>query len=173
MMTTIAVIGYLSPVTSEAGKVSMILLMVIVVIVIPNQSSKLVSLIRYLHYASLFSSKSIYGRRRYKSIDKVPHIVILGSVSSIALFNFLEEYLHEDHGDFSRHCVLMQPCRPDATIELTLMQPQYASCVFYLEGNPLDSQDLKRCQIENAKAVIIFSDKLSFDAHREDTHTIL
>jgi len=48
MMTTIAVIGYLSPVTSEAGKVSMIVLMVIVVIVIPNQSSKLVSLIRYV-----------------------------------------------------------------------------------------------------------------------------
>jgi hypothetical protein len=65
----------------------------------------------------------MYARRRYKSIDKVPHIVILGSVSSIALFNFLEEYLHEDHGDFNRHCVLMQPCRPDPTIELTLMQP--------------------------------------------------
>jgi hypothetical protein len=36
MMTTIAVIGYISPVTSEAGKVSMIVLMVIVVVVIPN-----------------------------------------------------------------------------------------------------------------------------------------
>jgi hypothetical protein len=67
----------------------------------------------------------------------------------------------------------MQPSRPDPTIELTLMQTKYSSCVFYLEGNPLDQQDLKRCQIENAKAVIIFSDKLSFDAHKEDTHTIL
>lgn len=69
----------------------------------------------------IVSSKSIYARRRYKSIDKVPHIVILGSVSHIALFNFLEEYLHEDHGDFNRHCVLMQPCRPDPNIELALM----------------------------------------------------
>jgi hypothetical protein len=129
MMTTIAVIGYLSPVKSEAGKVSMIVVMAIVVVVIPNQSSKLVSLI---------SSKSIYARRKYKSIDKVPHIVILGSVSSISLFNFLKEYLHEDHGDFNRHCVLMQPRRPEPSIELALMQPQYASCVYYLEGNPLD-----------------------------------
>jgi hypothetical protein len=46
MMTTIAVIGYLSPVKSEAGKVSMIALMAIIIVVIPNQSSKLVSLIR-------------------------------------------------------------------------------------------------------------------------------
>lgn len=112
MMTTIAVIGYISPVKSEAGKVSMIVVMAIVVVVIPNQSSKLVGLI---------SSKSIYARRKYKSIDKVPHIVILGSVSSISLFNFLKEYLHEDHGDFSRHCVLMQPCRPEPSIELALM----------------------------------------------------
>jgi hypothetical protein len=36
MMTTIAVIGYISPVTSEAGKVSMIVIMAIVVVVIPN-----------------------------------------------------------------------------------------------------------------------------------------
>jgi hypothetical protein len=72
MMTTIAVIGYISPVKSEAGKVSMIVVMAIVVVVIPNQSSKLVGLI---------SSKSIYARRKYKSIDKVPHIVILGSVT--------------------------------------------------------------------------------------------
>lgn len=53
------------------------------------------------------------------------------------------------------------------------MQPPFSSCVFYLEGNPLDPQDLRRCQVEDAKAVIIFSDKLSFDAHKEDTHTIL
>lgn len=87
----------------------------------------------------------MYARRRYKSIDKVPHVVIVGRVSQIALFNFLEEYLHEDHGDFTRHCVLMQPQRPDPSIELALMQPKYASRVFYLEGNPLDPQDLRRC----------------------------
>lgn len=119
------------------------------------------------------SSKSIYARRVYKSIDKVPHVVILGSISQLALFNFLEEYLHEDHGEFQRHCVLIQPRRPDPSIELALMQPQYSSRVFYLEGNPLDVSDLRRCQVENAKAVIIFSDKLSFDAHKEDTRTIL
>lgn len=37
----------------------------------------------------------------------------------------------------------------------------------------MDPQDLRRCQVEKAKAVIIFSDKLSFDVHKEDTHTIL
>ena len=47
---------------------------------------------------------------------------------------------------------------------MELMQSKYVSSVFYLEGNPLDQRDLKRCLIEKAKAVIILSDKLSFDA---------
>ena len=71
-MTTISVVGYYSPVTSFSGKISIIVLMAIVVIVVPSQSSKLVQLI---------SSKSEYARRQYKSIDKIPHIVLIGSVS--------------------------------------------------------------------------------------------
>jgi len=72
IMTTISIVGYYSPVESFEGKISIIVLMSIVVIVIPNQSSKMVQLI---------SSKSVYARRKYKSIDKIPHIVLIGSVS--------------------------------------------------------------------------------------------
>lgn len=42
IMTTISIVGYYSPVTSFEGKISIIVLMAIVVIVIPNQSSKIV-----------------------------------------------------------------------------------------------------------------------------------
>lgn len=99
-MTTISIIGYFSSVFTFVGRISVILLMIIVVVVIPNSSSKMVSLI---------SSKSAYARRRYKSIDSVPHIVIIGTVSQTALRNFLEEYFHLDHGSFSRHCIIMMP----------------------------------------------------------------
>ena len=42
IMTTISIVGYNSPVTSPAGKVSIIVLMMVVVVVIPGQSSKMV-----------------------------------------------------------------------------------------------------------------------------------
>jgi hypothetical protein len=58
----------------------------------------------------------------------------------------------------------MMPSRPDVNTEMELMQPRYISSVFYIEGNPIDPRDLKRCLIEKANAVIILSDKLSFDA---------
>ena len=155
VMTTISIIGYYSPAKSQPGKISLIFLMAIVVIVVPNQSSKMVSLI---------SSKSVYARRKYKSIDKVPHIVLLGSISQTALFNFLGEYFHQDHGIYNRHCVILTTKRPDAVVEMDLMSSPYFSSVYYIEGNPLDPRDLKRCLVEKAKAVIILSDKLSFDA---------
>lgn len=70
--TSISIIGYMSPVKSEEGRISLIFLMGIVILLVPNQASKMVSLI---------SSKSVYARRKYKAIDKVPHIVLLGTIS--------------------------------------------------------------------------------------------
>jgi hypothetical protein len=154
-MTTISTIGYYSNVKSLVGKISIIILLGIVITQVPTHSSKLVSLI---------SSKSVYARRRYKSIDKVPHIVLIGSVSYIALKNFLEEYFHSDHGSFIRHCVVMQEQRPDPNAEYEFMRSDYSQNVILIEGDPLNPKDLKRCLVEKSKAVIILSDKLSIDA---------
>jgi len=87
--------------------------------------------------------------------------------------NFLDEYFHADHGEYPRHCVLMMPSRPDPATQLILVKPNYSTILFYIEGNSLDPIDLGRCLVEKANAVIILSDKFSFDAEHEDTHTIL
>lgn len=58
----------------------------------------------------------------------------------------------------------MMPQRPDPTFEMELMQSKYATSVLYIEGNPLDQRDLKRCLVEKSKAVVILSDKLSYNA---------
>jgi len=54
-----------------------------------------------------------------------------------------------------------------------MMKPRYMTTLFYIEGSTLDQKALKRCKIEKSQAVIILSDKFSFDAEHEDTHTIL
>lgn len=105
----------------------------------------------------------------YKKIDKVPFIVLIGTISPTSLQNFLDEYFHQDHkedDDFTRHLVLMQPFGPDKIPELHLIlnKSKYMNNLHYLEGSSLDESDLKRCIIEKAEAVIILSDKLSFDA---------
>jgi hypothetical protein len=67
---------------------------------------------------SLIGSKSVYARRKYKSIDKIPHIVLMGTISETALLNFLEEYFHNDHGLYNRHCVILTTSRPDPNTEM-------------------------------------------------------
>ena len=67
----------------------------------------------------------------------------------------------------------MMPQRPDPVTELMLLKPQFVSTLCYIEGSSLDSKDLKRCLLNKAQAVIILSDKFSFDAEHQDTHTIL
>ena len=42
-----------------------------------------------------------------------------------------------------------------------------------LEGASSNDEDLVRCLVEKAAAVIILSDKFSFNAQHEDTKTIL
>jgi hypothetical protein len=42
-----------------------------------------------------------------------------------------------------------------------------------LEGLTSNDEDLRRCLVEKAEAVIILSDKFSFNAEHEDTRTIL
>ena len=67
----------------------------------------------------------------------------------------------------------MMASRPDPQTEIVLMKPQFVTTLFYIEGNSLDHTDLGRCLIEKSDAVIILSDKFTFDAEHEDTHTIL
>ena len=67
----------------------------------------------------------------------------------------------------------MRPNRPDPNTEMILMKPKYTSSLQYIEGSSLDPNDMRRCLVHKAKAVIILSDKFSFDAEHEDTHTIL
>lgn len=133
-------------------------------VVIPTKTSQLIVLL---------SSKSMYARRSYKIVQDVPHIVITGSVSTISAADFFQEFFHEDHGDQSRHACILLPHRPDPHMENLIRIPSIASNVFYIQGDPLQEKDLKRCQIEKAKAVIILCNKQSGDATEEDAKTIL
>lgn len=90
VMTSVSVVGYGSSVVTTPGRIFLIILLALVATAIPEQSSKIYSLL---------SSKSKYERRKYKATENISHIVLIGHVTDSALFNFLIEYFHEDHGD--------------------------------------------------------------------------
>ena len=89
VMTTISTIGYDNPFESVMSRILIIILVTFSFLYVPYQSGEL---IRHM------SSKSYYARRSYKASDAIPHIVIMGTISTIAAENFFKELFHQDHG---------------------------------------------------------------------------
>jgi hypothetical protein len=58
----------------------------------------------------------------------------------------------------------MQPYGPEKFPDIHAILNNNSNRMTYLEGSTLENQDLERCLIEKADAVIILSDKFSFDA---------
>ena len=101
------------------------------------------------------SSKSFYARRNYKGVKSIPHIIVTGLVSATAAEDFFNELFHEDHGQQAKHAILLISHPPDPQLETLLKNPN----LIYIEGDSLNEKDLKRCQIEKAKTVVILCNK--------------
>ena len=126
VMTTIAIIGYYSTISSVLGRIIIIVLIVLSVIEIPALSSNLMIQL---------SSKSVYARTAYKMLEGVQFILISGNISNGSIIVLLQEYFHPDHGEDERHALILMPQRPDTNMKSLLQE--YPNNLFYLEGDPL------------------------------------
>jgi hypothetical protein len=162
MLTSMSVIGYGSTYKSYMTQVILIFLLLGAMIALQDQTSQIMTNL---------SAKSVYMTKRYSKINKVPHIVLLGKMNHTSMMDFLHEYMHTDHGEDARHCVIMMNHRPSPTTIRELNQgPPWK---FYLQGDPHTKKELTRCRLDEAEAVIILSDKLAYDGALADTETIL
>ena len=70
--------------------------------------------------------------------------------------------------------VIMRNGPPTEEIDSILKNnSQYESRVVYLQGNPLNHEDLMRCQAENAKCAVIMSNQFCNNYQTEDYKNIL
>lgn len=164
VLTTVSTVGYENNLGSAYSKILLIVLIVTGLFILPSKCAQLMELI---------SSESMYVRRGYKVVQNTSHIIITGSISDIAANDFLNEFFHEDHGDQDRHCLILQPQRPEGNIENLINSAQHHRQVFYLQGDSLNEKDLKRCQAEKSKAIVLLCNKQSADPNYEDSKTIL
>lgn len=165
VMTIISTVGYENP---FYGNIVLRMFIVVIIIIsiatVPAKSSELISIL---------SNKSVYSRISYKRVDSTEFIVLCGSLGTSSVINFLLEFFHEDHGNAQKHCIILNPNRPDNDMENLLRDPKYEKIIVYIQGNPLDEIDLRRAQADKAKAVIIMCNKHSINPEEEDSRTIL
>jgi len=164
-VVTLTTVGYgdITPRTIP-GEFAVTVIIFMVIVLIPKQSSDLLMLI---------DLQSPYVRAMYKSNPEIPHLIICGNASVLALKTFCSELLHPDHGSQDKNAVILNEMVPDNEMEALLHDPQYEVYLTYLQGNPMIDRDLERSCANKAKLCVIFTDKSTRDPIAADHKNIL
>ncbi|MDR3549660.1 MAG: ion channel [Candidatus Pacebacteria bacterium] len=164
-VVTLSTVGYgdIVPQTTP-GQFAVIVLIMMVIVLIPKQSSDLLMLI---------DLQSPYARAMYKANPEIPHLIVCGNASVLALKTFCSELLHPDHGSQDKNAVILNERVPNADMEAFLHDPQYEVYLTYLQGNPMIDRDLDRASANKSKLCVIFTDKSTRDPVAADHKNIL
>ena len=150
---TFSTVGYgdIYPIT-EGGRVLIIVLIILAAYFIPLKTGEILSILK---------DSNVYSREAYKYNNGIPHIIIRGNINVESLISFCEELFHEDHGKSEKNVVILNKEEPNQEMRLFIHAGKYEMNLKYLQGNPMDENNLERADITKAKAVFILTDKYS------------
>jgi len=165
IIVSITTVGYgeIMPLTIF-GKMSIVALVVVILVLIPNQTNDLIN---------LSNSQTIYEMNSYTASNDIFHIVLCGNINIESLKSFCNEYFHLDHGTQHRHAVILCNEEPNKEMEIFIHSKEYNNSLFYLQGNPMLEEDLLRADILNSKAAVIFTNQNCNDPFSADHMSLL
>ena len=146
------------------GKIIFIILDFMILALVPHQINDLIVLIL---------SQSVYARNSYRAKEDIPHVLLVGNISTESLKSFCQEFFHPDHGSQYRHAVILNQRNPPRDMEAFLQKQEIKNNVFYLQGDHFNEKDLLRAEAHKAKACIIFNDKNSKYPFSGDQQSII
>ncbi len=149
---------------SVLGKVMIVFLVIVILVVVPDQTSELIN---------LSNAQTVYERKKYLSTPDISFVVLLGDIEIEALKNFCKEYFDKNQGNPFKHIVILMNKMPSESTELFINQGENSKLMTYLQGDPMNDNDLLRCDIVHAKSCVIFTNKNCVDSHNSDHQSLL
>ena len=148
---TFSTVGYgdIYPIT-EGGRILIIILIMLAAYFIPLKTGEILSILK---------ETNVYSRESYKYNNGIPHLIICGNITVESLISFCEELFHEDHGKSEKNVVILNNEEPNQEMKLFIHAGKYEMNIKYLQGNPMDENNLERVDLIKAKAVFILTDK--------------
>ena len=156
-------LGDITPQT-DAGRLTIILTIIITIAFIPALPSKI---------SNVFSLTSKYSRIKYDNYSKTPkHLVLIGNCGPESFEACLEELYHEDHANIDFDTVIMQK-KPDERMLKNFNKKTYFNKMHYLVGDVLSHKDLRRAKTDNCICSIILANKVTPNHKKEDFFNIM
>ena len=156
-------LGDITPQT-DAGRLTIILTIIITIAFIPALPSKI---------SNVFSLTSKYSRIKYNNYSKTPkHLVLIGNCGPESFEACLEELYHEDHANIDFDTVIMQK-KPDERMLKNFNKKTYFNKMHYLVRDVLSHKDLRRAKTDNCICSIILANKVTPNHKKEDFFNIM
>ncbi len=165
VVVTLSTAGY-GDIIPKSGlaKACVMILLLLAVALIPNQTSELIR---------LMGMQSTFARESYTGSNDSTHVVICGNLTGSSISNFCRELFHPDHGMRNLMALILKKQYPTPEILEILQIPGYEILIKYLQGDPLEERSLKRADTSKASACIVLTDKYTDDPVSQDHKNIL
>ncbi|KAK9762490.1 hypothetical protein K7432_011717, partial [Basidiobolus ranarum] len=162
---TVSTVGYgdISP-SSIPGKFVVIFLIIVVLTILPGLISDTLE--------TLNQKKA--GGGSYRNNKEGNLVVICGVFDHVQrVKDILNGFLHQEREALGTKLLFLGREPPSVQIKVLLGMPAYKSRVTFIQGSVLDTQDLQRASVEDARAVFILSDRDIEDSVEEDENNTL
>ena len=99
--------------------------------------------------------------------------MLLGDCPDEAIDTFLTECFHSDHGLTETDVVILRNCEPTEGIERIIKSPEFDQKVIFVKGNPIEYEDLERCDAHKAACCVVMSNQWAANSQQDDYMNIL
>jgi hypothetical protein len=147
--STTLIFGYIgySDNASPVNKFFMVVFIIVLGIVVPLQIADVATLIS--------TSSRFTGAAVGSSFAQDQFVVLIGPVDYRRLSDFLIEFFHSDHFEFSLKVVIFSSVEPSEQVNSLLLDPFYSRRVKYVRGSPVALPDLVRAGVDRCRACFL------------------